>query len=308
MEARTRRRDPLPGNGWRKCLARRGLLPALLLTAAGLARADAQSAADAYFGNLEKWHYDVAARTTTVVRDDTLVRGVYRLEDRASGRFIAMITERGDLKGDSTGWVMVGADGPVALTPEQRQQLRVEVMHHVRLDQLVAVRYGDGGGRSLILISAVNCPWCRVLEENLRRVEGSLRTTFYVVPGSLTPLAFGDEGRRTWQQAADLACANDGGASWRAFWLTHATPSPRPGACALDAAAAERRFRNFGTVLASIGVFVKGTPALILEDGSVLRIPAGFDADLAAEVFGPAGRPQASGTNAHEPGWLTPAR
>jgi hypothetical protein len=289
-------------------LLARGPLPVLLLTAASLAHADAQSAADAYFRNLEKWHYDVAAQATVVARDDTLVQGIYRLENRASGRFIAMITERGDLKGDSNGWVIVGSEGPISLTAEQRLLFRAEVMRNIRLDQLVPVRYGDGGGRSLILISAVNCPYCRLLEENLARVAGSLRTTFYVLPGSLTPLALGDEGRRTWQQAANLGCSNDGGESWRAFWTTHATPTPSPGTCTPDAAAAERRFRNFGTVLASIGAFVKGTPALILEDGSASGVPAAFDADHAERFFGPAGRPQESGVSLHEARWLTPVR
>ncbi|MEO8153860.1 MAG: hypothetical protein ABI605_12375 [Rhizobacter sp.] len=284
-------------------------LVALAFLAATDALADANSAKAAYFQNREKLSYEVQSAASSVAREDTLVRGVYRLEDRASGRFIALITERGDLKGDSTGWTIVGPDGPVDLTDAQARQLRQEVMSRVRWDQLIRVTYGDGGARRLILVSAVNCPYCRKMEANLAKSATTLRTTFYVLPSSLTPLNASDEGQRTWSQAADLWCAHDdGGASWKAFWVTH--QAPRNQACPLDAASAQQLFRNFGIVMASIGVKVRGTPALIREDGEVFGVPPDFDADYASKTYGPAGMPATDAAPAatEDAVWLTAPR
>jgi len=283
-------------------------LATLLLLACTGAIADADSAAAAYFNNLAKWHYDISARASTIVSSDTLVRGVYRLEDRASGRFIAMITERGDLKGDSTGWSVVGKDGPEELNDVQLRQLRREVMRNVRWDGFIRVRYGNGGARRLILISAVNCPYCRNMEANLQRSEATLQTTFYVLPSSLTPLDQDGEGQRTWRQAVALWCARDDGASWKKFWITRELPVDS--ACPLDTAAAQKLFRNFGTVMASIGARVRGTPALIREDGGVIGVPLDFDSKYASSTYGPAGKPadQAAPSDAELAIWLTPPR
>ena len=280
---------------------------ALAAWASGLARADANTAAAAYFRNLERLNYDTAARATTTARGDTLVQGVYRLEDTATGRLIALITERGDLKGDSSGWSRVGPDGPVGLTEIEAAQLRAEVMRSVAWDRLIPVRYGDGGGRHLILISAVNCPYCQRMEANLAKWAASLNTTFYVLPSSLTPLDVDGADQRTWRQATALWCAADAGASWKRFWATHQVPStPR---CALEPAAAQRLFHNFGTVMASIGAKVRGTPALIREDGVNFGVPPDFDRDYAVSTYGPAGLPPKAAP--HDPNaafvWLTAA-
>ena len=236
------------------------------------------------------------------------MHGVYRLEDRASGRFIALITERGDLKGDSTGWSIVGPAGPVDLSDTQARQLRREVMNNVRWDQFVRVAYGDGGARRLILISAVNCPYCRQMEANLASVATTLLTTFYVLPSSLISLDSSGEAQRSWSQAANLWCAHDDGVSWRAFWAMH--QSPRTETCPMDAASAQRLVRNFSTVMASIGVKVRGTPTLIREDGAVLGVPPDFDAAYASRTYGPSGMPvtdSASGVSG-EATWLIAPR
>jgi len=283
------------------------LLAALCIVAGacgGPARADADSAAAAYFDHRERLQYDTAARSTSVARADTLVNGVYRLEDRASGRFIALITERGDLKGDSEGWSRVGPEGPVPLSENELAQLRAEVMRSVAWDRLIEDRYGRGGGRRLILISAVNCPFCQKMEASLARLAAALDTTFYVLTSSLTPLADAGEGLRTWQQAAALRCAKDPGAAWRRFWATHSVPASS--GCAIDAVAAQHSFRNFGSVMASVGTKVRGTPALIMEDGTKLSVPPDLDLVYASATYGPAGLP----TGLPAPGtpfvWLAP--
>jgi hypothetical protein len=269
---------------------------------AGSARADSDSAAAAYFEHRERLHYDNAARSTSVARADTLVKGVYRLEDRASGRFIALITERGDLKGDSEGWSRVGPEGPVPLTTAELAQLRAEVMRNIAWEQLIEDRYGRGGGRRLILLSAVNCPFCENMEANLARMAASLDTTFYVLPSSLIPLPNAGAGLRTWQQAAALRCAKDPGTAWRRFW-THRTV-PNSAGCAMDAEAAHRSSRNFGTVLASIGTRVSGTPAVIREDGARLSVPPDMDLAYVTGVYGPAGLPAGLPAPGTQPVWL----
>ena len=269
------------------------LLTALCIVASlfgGSVRADANGAARAYFDHRERLHYDNSARSTSVARADTLVNGVYRLEDRASGRFIALITERGDLKGDSEGWSRVGPEGQIPLTDTELAQLRAEVMRSVAWDKLIEDRYGRGGGRRLILISAVNCPFCKNMEANLARLAASLDTTFYVLTSSLAPLSDDGVGLRTWQQAASLRCARDAGTAWRSFWANHSLPNGK-GGCAVDAVAAQRSYRNFGVVMASIGTKVTGTPAVIREDGTKLSVPPDLDLAYATATYGPAGLP-----------------
>ncbi|MDZ7939176.1 MAG: hypothetical protein U5M53_13230 [Rhodoferax sp.] len=137
---------------------------------ASVAHADANSAFAAYFDHRERLHYEVATRATSVARADTMVNGIYRLEDRASGRFIALITERGDLKGDSEGWSRVGPEGPIPTTERswKSQQLRAEVMLVKALGTLVD-RAPLWPRRGASVDSALGCLNCFVPVRQERR-------------------------------------------------------------------------------------------------------------------------------------------
>jgi hypothetical protein len=252
--------------------------------APGAAHADAQSAASAYFRQLEQSDFDASRQATAIARPIALVHGVYRLEDRESGAFLALITERGDLRGDSGGWSRVAKEGIAPLPDTEMAQLRAEVMRSVAWDRLIRIAYGDGGSRRLILFSAIDCPYCAKMEASLAQMAGGLNTTFYVLPTALAPMDVGGRGERNWGQAASLWCATDPASAWKQFWVTRSAASID--GCSLDAAGVQRTARDFATVMASVGAKLRGTPEFIREDGKTFGVPEGFDVDYARATFG----------------------
>jgi thiol:disulfide interchange protein DsbC len=260
------------------------------LLAATQAAADAGSAAQAFFGNLKRLHYDTSLQATAVADDRTLVSGVYRLEDKASGELIALITESGDIKGDSTGWSWIEEGGARPLSPAEAAQLRSEMLGSIEWKKLIKVRYGGGGRRRIILVSAVNCPYCAKMEQALAQNAASLDTTFYVLPISLSQSPDHGEGLATWGKATSIWCAADNAQAWRRFWATREVPAEAH--CAIDPLATFRTARNFSTAMSSIGVRLHGTPAMIREDGSSLAFPAEPDEHYFKDVLGPEGLPE----------------
>jgi hypothetical protein len=248
---------------------------------ANAALADASSAASAFFANLARFGHD-ASRKATVDRR-TLVTGVYRLED-PNGELVGLITESGDIIGDSTGWRWITRDGTRPLSSQESAKLRAEILQNIEWKRLIKVQYGSGGGRRIFLLSAVNCPYCARMEDVLAHHTASINTTFYVLPISLSPSAASDDGRASWRKAANLWCADSAGA-WRRYWVTHEVPGAA--GCRVDEMAAFKMSRNFSTVMSSIGVRMGGTPAMIREDGSVASFPADPDERYLREVLGP---------------------
>ena len=206
--------------------------------------ADGKSAAFAYFRNLQKWNYETNYEAATTVTDATLVKGVYRLEETSTGKFIALITESGNIKGGANGWYWIEKDEMRELSNYELKQLRSEVMRNISWDKLVKVTYGNGGGRRIVLVSAVNCPYCAKMEANLARHSKSIQTTFYVLPTSLLDI---DEkgGREAWLDATKLWCATDAGEAWRRFWTTQAVPKENK--CRFDEATAQNIFVTSAT-------------------------------------------------------------
>jgi hypothetical protein len=251
----------------------------------GGAVADAQSAAQAYYRNLERSHFDTSRQATTLARPVILVEGVYRLEDRASGTFLALITERGDIRGDSSGWSRVTDQGIAPLSEQEMAQLRAEVMRSVARERLIKIQYGSGGGRELILVSAVDCPYCAKMETTLAQMSASLQTTFYVLPTALAPLDDAGPGATAWATAAALWCAPKNAFAWQRYW--HDRSAPVAQGCNLDGRGVQRAAKDFVTVMASIGTKIRGTPGLIREDAKAFGVPEGFDLEYASAAFGP---------------------
>ena len=67
------------------------------------ALADAASAASTFFANVKRLGYETTLEASSVVDDRMLVDGLYRLEDKSSGELVGLITESGDILGDSSG-------------------------------------------------------------------------------------------------------------------------------------------------------------------------------------------------------------
>ena len=247
--------------------------------------ADAASAASTFFANVKRLGYETTLEAASMVDDRTLVDGLYRLEDKASGDLVGLITESGDILGDGTGWRWITKDGMQALSPQDAAQLRSEVLQNIQWNNLIKVQYGDGGGRRIVLISAVNCPFCARMEDSIARHAASIETTFYVLPMSLAPYLTSAADRASWRKAANIWCASDNAAAWRRFWATRQVADTQ--GCKRDEVAAFRTSRNFSTVMSSVGVHMRGTPAMIREDGVVFSYPPDPDERYFSDVLGP---------------------
>jgi hypothetical protein len=229
----------------------------------------------------------------------TLVRGVYAISNQ-QGRFVGFTNEAGTLFGDSRGFSILSTNGaqPRPLTLDEIADLRPEVVAAIDYDKLPKVVHGDGGGRHLLLFSAVDCPACKGFEDTLRKFDDSVNTTFYVVPSSLQEIAKG--GLQPWQAVSRIWCAEDSGAAWQAFWASRSIPQPRQCRFA-DPRTAELVRQQLRDILQAIGIRIVGTPQIVREDGTIVRNKSDVDVTYTNSVFGPAGMPQA---NARPARWL----
>ncbi len=110
--------------------------------------------------------------------------------------------------------------------------LQQEVIAAIDYDKLIKVSYGDGGGRKMVLFSAVDCGFCQRFEQDLMKKGSGVNTTFYVVPMSLQ--AFSGAGVAKWQTVSRIWCADNSSAAWRKYWTRrrtmstiHSSPPPR---------------------------------------------------------------------------------
>lgn len=246
------------------------LLIATALLISTHALADGRSAAQNLFANLNRSRQGIGENASSTFVAPTLVRGMYALSD-AAGKFVGYSNEAGTLFGDSRGFIGLSAGGSkfVPLTPDQTADLRREVAANIDRDKLITVRYGEEKTR-LFLFSAIDCPHCGKLEDQLRKAGDNENTTFYVIPSSLQSTSDGAAGRQQWQRVASIWCAADPAHAWKTYWATGATPTAR--ACSFsDAKIAEHAQERLWGILKGVGVAVHGTPAYIREDGLLLN-------------------------------------
>lgn len=276
----------------------RALLGACALFGSLAAQAGGQDAIQNLFNNLARAKASVGVSADATVAAPTPVKGIYAVTDR-QGRFIGYTNEAGTLFGDSRGFNVLSASGaqPRPLTAEETAQLRVDIMNAIDYDRLVKVTYGDGGGRRILLFSAVDCPHCKSFEDGMRSVSQQVNTTFYVVPSALQPISKG--GAQTWQVATHIWCAEDPEEAWLSFWEKRAVPALRK--CHLQPKAAELLDRQIKDLLQAAGMRISGTPRLIAEDGTRVLIRSKLDAAFVEATYGPTGRPS---TSIDAPRWL----
>jgi len=267
----------------------------MALVAAVPVGADGTSAAAAFFGNLEKAGIrldDVSPAST--VATPTLVKHIYRLNTgTAAGAFIGYINEAGTLTGDAQGFRLIVPNAqPRALSYDETAQLRAEIVRNIDVDQLIPVRYGDGGGRRLVMFSAVDCPYCAKFEASMAKLASQANSTLYVVPSALRPTSYGGQATANWQIVAKLWCAQDPTGAWLAFWARRAVPAGND--CG-GPVAVEQRENELGEILDAVGVKRHGTPAVLSENGSVFTPKAPLDAAYVRDTLGPAGKPYDDG-------------
>jgi hypothetical protein len=185
------------------------------------------------------------------------------------GKSSGFVNENGNLYGDASGFHVFPPNGaaPRQMTAQEVATLRGEVMQAIDYDKLIKVQYGDGGGRRMVMFSALDCGYCKTFEKHFSVLGQSNDTTFYVVPMSLRPSRSG--GAETWQQVSQIWCDSNNGESWKRYWATGQLPAAR--ACSFDAPTAERATRELVEILEAAGLRIRGTPTIVREDGVLLK-------------------------------------
>jgi hypothetical protein len=271
---------------------------ALLLAAAFLssamwspnACADGASAARYMFANMERANRTYNVNAAEVVVEATPVRGMYAIYTR-QGRLVSLTNEAGTVTGDGHGLDVMdpGGAAPRRMTAAEQADYRAEVMANIDFDKLIKVTYGNGGGRKLVMFSALDCGYCRKLEDTLAKNARTLHSTFYVMPGALRSVR--DGGLPALQSVSRIWCAPNNGAAWKNFWSKQAVPPERT--CGITPASVERDELLFKHVLAAAGIQINGVPTVLNENGDRVSYSYDLNAVSAAAAFGPDVRPLA---------------
>jgi hypothetical protein len=230
----------------------------------------------------------------------TPVAGMFEVVERSNGQLVAYTNDAGTLYGDSRGFRALQPTGDRPLTAEESAALRREMLARLDPSFLIRVAYGDGGGRQILLRSAIDCSGCRMMEGMLAAHAAELNTTFVVLPSSLAPIDAPD-GPARWNQAAKILCAGDG-LAWKTYWHDRSTPDPT--GCTHDGEALATAARQFDDLTMATAERAGGVPRLYDETGgSVPAIQQEKHAQHLDMFYGPSGKPSA----AHAPGvsWLT---
>lgn len=242
------------------------LAGATIAVLSNAALADGPMAAQALFSHLARAgkHLRVTEQDAHVTR--TLVRGMYAVVD-AKGDFVTYVNEDGTLYGDKHGLFVFLKQGaaPRRMTADQLAAFRLEVVAAIDRDALIMVAYGNGGERgNTVLFSAVDCPACHDLEEDLGKPGRN--EVLYVAPSSM--MTTEGEGLAEWGKVAKVWCARHPGRAWRDFMASGAVPTHRQ--CAFsDPLVARGAWLNLFSILRNAGLTVAGMPGFVFEDGSV---------------------------------------
>lgn len=244
------------------------------------------------YANMHRGHMKLSVPKKQARAVPTLVKGLYRVEG-PQGRSIGFTNAEGTLYGGSDGFSYLPADGSAVrrLTEQELADLRSEIVAGIDTSQLIRVQYGDGGGRRVLMFSALDCPICQLLENKLMQLQGSLDTTFYVVPASLRPMQM-PAGQQAWQIVSRLWCAPDNGQVWRQFWAGQGQMPQAREACAfIEPQQAFNAYMSVHAALLQAGSKARGTPAMFLEDGSLLTYQTSRSDAEWLRVLGPQGAP-----------------
>jgi hypothetical protein len=231
----------------------------------------------------------------------TPVAGMFEVVERSNGHLVAYTNDAGTLYGDSRGFRALQPTGDRPLTVDESAALRREMLARLDPSFLIRVTYGDGGGRQILLRSAIDCAGCRMMEGMLAAHAAELNTTFVVLPSSLAPIDAPD-GPARWNQAAQILCATDAGRAWKTYW--HDQNTPHQIGCTHDGEALATADRQLSDLLMATGERVSVVPKLYAEDGATVpAIQQEKHAQHLDMFYGPPGKPAA----AHAPGvsWLT---
>jgi len=245
--------------------------------------ADGVGAVASLYRNMANVGISLNVSQQNIQATPTLVRGIYKLTVKPSGQFMSYVNEGGTITGDHKGWQVI-ASPPRPMNNRELSELRGDVMRHIDFDKLIKVEYGDGGGRKMVMFSAVDCPFCKKFEANAARLASSMNTTFYVVPSALRPLSYGLVPLQNWRTATNIWCAKDNASAWRAYWSSNSLPASQ--SCAFDERTAEEMGNQLEELFSSVGINKHGVPTILREDGAIFTPRPDFDKSYATSIFG----------------------
>lgn len=208
---------------------------------------------------------------------ETLVRGWYSLHHPSGQYEPYIIDEKATMLRTNEGWQPLGSNGlskPLDAAGEQR--LRAAFVPAMRVENAIAYRFGNGT-KKVALITAHDCPVCKMLEREITSAANTLDATVYVFPMSLNY-----RNAASMETATRLWCRPDAAATWRSVMSGGVSPKMVPAAEPLKGGCGFRNASATRTLARMTGAV--GTPALLFEDGS-LRMGAMSAGEL-RNVFG----------------------
>ncbi|MDQ1812934.1 hypothetical protein RBA41_06410 [Massilia sp. CCM 9210] len=273
----------------------RGVLRPLVAAVLGLAAAmgpgsalaDASTAKTSFFANMSQAGVVLPVNASTARIAPVYVKGMYRI-DAPDGTLVAYTNEAGTIAGKKSGFSIVGLQPgkPRPMTPKELAGLRAEVMANLEYDKLIKIAHGNGGGRRILMFSAVDCPGCNHLEKGLHKVAPDMNTTYYVIAGSLVGRKNG--GLPALEKVARIRCADNPGLAWQEYWTKRSVPPAR--ACALTPESADVDFYSLFAIMQGVKAIKPLVPMMIGEDGKALPAYQGMPAETAAH-FAPERKP-----------------
>ncbi len=270
----------------RVAMPRRALVMVALaaLLPAMNAYADGQTANHNLYVNMQRARIIAAPEFANLVARPTPVRHMYSL-NTAQGEFKGYINEAGTLLGDYKGFHVYSPAGepPRKMTQAEAAALRHEIMDNLDVAKLTKVKYGDGGGRKLLLFSAIDCPACKG-HEAVARTLTNLNTTFYIVPSTLRDN--NPANAQAHENVKRLWCAEDSGQAWKTYWLKGTIPPARQ--CSKELSADES-YTALRDLMGATGNRVTGVPTVLREDGQRIGQLSSVSEVMAA--WGPATLP-----------------
>ncbi len=183
-------------------------------------------------------------------------------EVRFGGTEILYADDKGDFI--MVGGSMIDTKTRTDLTEARIDKLTAIDFAKLPLKDAITIRQGSGARKMAVFVDP-NCGYCRSFERDLAGIKNVTIYTF------LMPILGPDSAIKS----RDIWCAKDGAKAWRA-WMLEGVPAPTaPAQC--DKMAIERNM-EFGRKHK-----IKGTPAVIFEDGS--RKPGALPADMVERML-----------------------
>lgn len=146
----------------------------------------------------------------------------------------------------------------VEMNFNQAEGIKSFLIKNVKTDWMVNAGYGTGG-KNIIVISAPNCPLCKIMEADMSKAGNSIPASIYIVP---TLLGKGSAGFRN-----AVMCSQDPDSAWKNSFKSSAYQTSNSD-CEKSRWAEIVIDNTFPSVNGYIRV---STPSIILPNGTVIK-------------------------------------